>query len=452
MENDTISTARILLAVIFAAASGFQASAAEGGDARDSWQHRLSLRVVPPTPTDAYPLQVVLREPRFRHDQALSAGADLRFHGDEGAEFPYWLESWGVGGRSVVWGLVPRAGTTRLELRYGNPDAPPQSACAATFPAGTDFTDDHGFLFEEGGTREPFGDRSGSLRHGLFPVGAFWDVTHRVGGRLDAIAHLGGPVLLVGTRGNRPGHIFRSDDHGESWQDQGQFTPSEILNVLPIGRRRALFSTGKGEIFHSADGGRSWRLTARPSRFRMYSMARTSSGVVVASDTNPRGGHVFRSVDGGMTWVDLGAVSPDRVYRFESVGEGLLLNGWAGRVYKSLDDGRTWQDLGRLSPRPLCAIEHLGGGIALLGDERGHVFRSEDDGNTWRDLGDVGEAADDFVAMNDGTVVYTTYTGNKHLYRSDNHGRTWRSLGDTNVAGAFDHVIHVDEGGRAYGI
>jgi len=75
--------------------------------------------------------------------KAKSDGADIRFTDAEGKELSYWIESWDYSGKSAkIWVKVPRIpanGETKITMRYGNPDASPQSNGDATFEFFDDF-------------------------------------------------------------------------------------------------------------------------------------------------------------------------------------------------------------------------------------------------------------------------------------------------------------------------
>jgi photosystem II stability/assembly factor-like uncharacterized protein len=287
------------------------------------------------------------------------------------------------------------------------------------------------------------------------------------GGRIDALAHLGNGVIVAGSRDGRPGHVFRSSDAGVTWADLGNVVGTDpptanVTCVASAGAGIAYLLTGDAHVWKSTDWGRSWSNLGRVSthsRLRSfqhsYGLLVRASGTVLVSDTNPTGGHVFRSLDGGATWHDAGRVSSHALYRFEPVDDGILVNGWAGRVYKSRDDGQTWRDRGQLADSPLYATEYLGGGVALQASENGVIFRSTDDGDTWSEVARFPDAADDFVSLGDGVVLYSTYVGRKQVYLSRDNGRSWATVGRVPTGAdndALDHVISAQHEGRRFAV
>lgn len=66
-------------------------------------------------------------------------GSDLRFmHSDGKSPLPYWIESWDPTGNSHIWVKVEKAGTAKIMMLYGNPQAKSQSHGEDVF----DFFDD----------------------------------------------------------------------------------------------------------------------------------------------------------------------------------------------------------------------------------------------------------------------------------------------------------------------
>jgi len=75
--------------------------------------------------------------------KAKTDGADIRFTDANGKELSYWIESWDYSGKSAkIWVKVPRIPAnveTKITMRYGNPNASPQSDGDATFEFFDDF-------------------------------------------------------------------------------------------------------------------------------------------------------------------------------------------------------------------------------------------------------------------------------------------------------------------------
>lgn len=270
-------------------------------------------------------------------------------------------------------------------------------------------------------------------------------------GRIDAIAYVGEGVVLAGSRNPNPGHLFRSEDYGNTWTDLGQITPQGITCVLGGNNNKAYFLTEKSEIWISTDGGKTWKYQTTLSAGKntegfalSYGLWMTEQGTLLATDANSSGGHVYRSIDQGNTWKDLGKISERALYRFNRMGNGILVNGWDGSVYTSHDDGMNWQP-SKLGNEPLYATEYLSAGILLQASEGGVVYKGTQHANNWVAMGTPGDAADDFVYLGYGVVIYSTYTGAKRIFLSKDYGSTWKSIGTTDTVDDdwFDHVIAI---------
>lgn len=246
-------------------------------------------------------------------------------------------------------------------------------------------------------------------------------------GRIDAITAVDNNVIIIGTRAPHPGYIFVSKDYGLTWFELGQVVGDDDIKCLGSGKNGlACLITGKGYFWRSADVGDSWKNLGKISQYGddqgarwPYGLIVLESGTILVSDTNPQGGHIFRSTNNGESWTDLGPISHRELYRFQNVGNGVLVNGWAGHIYKSLDDGQTWSDGGQLIDSPLYATEYLGKGVVLQGSENGHIFRSKDHGQTWVDLGGISEATDDIVNLGQGiSCLNHVYRGQEYVSHS----------------------------------
>jgi len=283
-----------------------------------------------------------------------------------------------------------------------------------------------------------------------------WEVQATAGesGRIDAICDLGHGVVVFATRKPNPGKLYLSENYGETWSPLPSPTGNAITCLTAADRNRFYLLTDRAEVFGTRDGGRTWRKlrAAMPNRSRVgaaaaYGLMVTPHGTLLMSDTDSDGGHVYRSIDDGETWSDLGIVSPDALYRFMRVGNGIVLNGFAGAVYKSTDDGRTWIRQQQLGTSALFATEYLGASYVLQADQAGRVYRSGNLGETWEQVATLDGSADDFIDLGFGAVYYSTYTGARDVYLSLNYGQDWLKLGPLPESGDedwLDHGIRLD--------
>jgi len=277
-------------------------------------------------------------------------------------------------------------------------------------------------------------------------------------GRIDAIADVGNGAILAGTRHPNPGLLFKSLDYGLTWKQIVTIDTDETRNGITC-----LASGGKGicylinessEFFRSDDYGENWvRITKlsggnnHDGYAMAYGLCVTKLGTILVSETNSVGSCIYRSTDKGFSFERIGPVSPKPLYRFSVLGNGIILNGWEGALYKSGDDGLNWEKWAQLDSTALYATEFLGAGEYIQGAESGNLFKgSQSDERYFRLIGNNGAAADDFVYLGYGMVIYTTYTDDKNIFVSYDKGETWINDGvvPTNSKGDWlDHVIRI---------
>lgn len=83
-------------------------------------------------------VKLVLTTSNFDYAKTTADGTGLRFTAGatddpESAYLPYWIESWSVGGTSIVWFKVPTVGTTQVFLRYGHLGATDKQTAFTSF-------------------------------------------------------------------------------------------------------------------------------------------------------------------------------------------------------------------------------------------------------------------------------------------------------------------------------
>ncbi len=158
---------------------------------------------------------------------------------------------------------------------------------------------------------------------------------------------------FAGTSG---GHLYRSDDAGESWRNAGVEVPFPgwVVAALTFDPNRpqrlwaGLFGIwGGGAVASSDDDGATWRLPRLESgdEDQVYALALVP-GVADRIYAGTRRG-VFRSDDAGGSWRRLGEREPGLVHvsslHVDARQAETILAGTWRRVYRSDDGGTTWR-------------------------------------------------------------------------------------------------------------
>lgn len=106
----------------------------------ECWQYKRTITLSPSTPESDFQVKVELTTSNFDYSNANSDGSDIRFYDSTGNELNYWVENWDTSGTSTIWVKVPTAGTSTIDMNYGNSVALSESNKNATmnfFETGT---------------------------------------------------------------------------------------------------------------------------------------------------------------------------------------------------------------------------------------------------------------------------------------------------------------------------
>lgn len=226
--------------------------------------------------------------------------------------------------------------------------------------------------------------------------------------------------------------LYRSSDHGETWQELGGGIEREIINALWFDETRILVATASGNIYLSDDGGTSWRSAGveNPRRRAILTLFRV--GKIDYAGTFDG---LLRSEDNGETW--------------NVVGEGLgapivhdmaldaVNHRWLVATEDGLYEWRGEDEFTRLefpvNDVPISAIavapnapQHI-----YVGTDGKGVFVSDDSGKTWSAAGgELGGKTRVAGLMGDPTNWETVYARVlfARLYKSTNGGDDWRAV------------------------
>ena len=234
---------------------------------------------------------------------------------------------------------------------------------------------------------------------------------------LDAVAANPAGHVFAGARGL--GALYRSDDHGDSWQALEGPTG---IRALAVGASGELVAAVTGGGMWSDDGGQSWTPSGGLGTSIVDVHASSEAFYAVSLFYE-----VFASADGGAGWSML-PPPPRQDGNFASAitaDEQHVYVGMRGAgVLRTADGGATWEAPGDgLKNTTVMSLDVLDG--RLYAGTMGGVFVSDDGGTTWSaaNRGLVATTADVLLEAEDGTILAGGVSG---LFASDDRGSSWR--------------------------
>ncbi len=219
---------------------------------------------------------------------------------------------------------------------------------------------------------------------------------------------------------------------------------SNVRSSIGLGGGVALIGTEEtGDVFKTADGGRTWaRTTDGGDRWGIQDVRnflRARDGRLYATTSEPA--LVLRSDDDGDTWAKIAAADASRTVALQQLDSDAMLvglrrsendkisvlrseDGFASFDVVTLDDELPRQNTtclietrdGDGNPAVLCGVGY---------EASGKVFRSTDDGQTWTQTAEFPEARDLMNFFEIENRVFVLASGVATIYASDDAGQTW---------------------------
>lgn len=251
------------------------------------------------------------------------------------------------------------------------------------------------------------------------------------------------------------GGVFRSVDHGQTWQHR-VFVRQEkkrTVTVADASVRTLVFEPGSSEhlylgtresgIWHTTDAGAHWLPTSlRTGDYQCLDFDPLNHRIMYTA----AGSTVLKSLDAGQSWgVVYTESQPVNILTCVAVDP---LNGrfvWAftsgGKVLRSDDYGQTWTlqtVLPAFEPRLIRVLPNDSGDILVFTKTAG-IFRGDHHGSTWTPLkGNLDEVSGSTdirsVALHSSGWYIATAGG---LLRSTDDGQTWTAIHTLVTAGSI---------------
>ncbi|MBT8342633.1 MAG: hypothetical protein HKP58_14110 [Desulfatitalea sp.] len=233
----------------------------------------------------------------------------------------------------------------------------------------------------------------------------------------------------------RYGAIYHSADGGQTWRAQDTGTRATLTSVFFVDLQNGWAVGDASTIIHSADGGTTWTQQKSPvANFYLMDVFFVSpeKGWIVTERT-----HIFHTDDGGKTWK---VQFSDQDFILKSVSFSDALNGWAvgeyGFAYHTVDGGGNWQWQAGEFGEDMETGDIKGGNYLFsvtavdvvkawaVGID-GHVVTTRDGGETWQVVvPGIGKVALTSVTTDRSGKVVAIATKEALLVSTD-EGQTW---------------------------
>jgi photosystem II stability/assembly factor-like uncharacterized protein len=245
--------------------------------------------------------------------------------------------------------------------------------------------------------------------------------------------------------GTPDGHVFGSQDSGESWKLLGRVSPriDSVVSTLLVDPRhpQTLFagswtrdpSPGPGGgIFRSDDGGITWRASGLAGQsVRALVQARSNPDFLVAGTLEG----VFASSDFGASWQRISPESNPELHNIDSLAVDprrpqVIYAGTFHLPWKTSDGGKTWTSIhsGMIDDSDVMSILVDRTNTArVFASACSGIYRSNNGGALWQKVQGIPfSARRTHVLAQDSERASVIYAGTTEgLWRSEDVGATW---------------------------
>jgi photosystem II stability/assembly factor-like uncharacterized protein len=229
------------------------------------------------------------------------------------------------------------------------------------------------------------------------------------GQRWERLGPAGGTVLTLGTGaggavylGTADGHVFAKEGEGKAWELRGRIgrrTDAVVARLVGSPEKPGMVfaavwyqepGTGGG-VFHSEDGGRTWKLLGlQEEAVRALEFAGSEPRVMVAGTR--RG--VFRSCDEGKSWERISPEGDPELRNVDSLAidprdAKVIYAGTYHLPWKTTDGGKSWKAVsaGLIDDSDIMSLR-----VDATNPDRiflsacSGIYRSENQGGSWSKL------------------------------------------------------------------
>ncbi|MCX6120982.1 MAG: T9SS type A sorting domain-containing protein [Ignavibacteriales bacterium] len=248
-------------------------------------------------------------------------------------------------------------------------------------------------------------------------------------------------ILFTGTNNGGWGEVFRSTNHGTTWDVVASppYTSGDVRALIIPDENCILAGNYYAGIFRSTDNGDTWikSCTGIHSADIEAVFAVNANVVFCSLFSFTEETDIHRSTDGGQTWTKMEVGNSNTITRcfYRSINGDIYAGG--EKVFKSTDTGNSWQlSSTGLNISSIFTITEGLSGTIFAGDYWGGIFRSTDRGSSWVAVNNGLTSLTIFsmISSPSGTLLAGSFNG--QVFRSTNNGDFWTpiSLGSNSVA------------------
>ncbi len=229
-----------------------------------------------------------------------------------------------------------------------------------------------------------------------------------------------------------PPSVIRTADGGRSWQVTAGLNGARVYHFAGASQpaERVYAATQRG-VCRSEDGGRSWVQCALTDQI----VQRVQVGPEGKVYAGTRGDGLYLSLNGGETWAQIGfggSAITDMWLR--SDGLYVVVQGNNAGLYRTRDDGASWQMLSWPAEPEMAVAQLAGNDQVLIAAVPGHgLWLSRDAGLTWAQAPGLPQDATLDTIWADprrpGRILAAREDAG--LWMSEDNGNTWRLIGAT---------------------
>lgn len=253
----------------------------------------------------------------------------------------------------------------------------------------------------------------------------------------------------------------RLQESNPSWEQIGPGNIGGRIRDVEVSRTnpdKVWFAAAAGGIWHSEDGGMSWRQIFDENEltsFGSIAVDPNNEDIIYAAtgegnyniDSYPGKG-IYKTTNGGASWFRSGLADVtafNRIFVHPQNSNLILAGGFKGRsgIYKSEDAGKTW-DLLRSGPITDVSISEQDQNTFIICLDNVGVFLTEDGGSSFQsilpnnqdvDQGNLARISAQFYKKNDNIIwvlIEQQSNGNATMIKSNDKGRNWTTLFSNN--------------------